>query len=234
MGVQGCGKSLTAKAAAGLWKLPLLRLDVGRIFSMYAGESERNVRAAIATAGTLSPCILWVDEVEKSFSGTLSSNLLDAGVTQRVFATFITWLQEKTEPVFVIATANRIEDLPVELLRRGRFDEIFFLDLPRQEEREEIFRIHIRKRRRDPQRFDIPTLARESRGMSGAEIEQAVVSALYRAFPEDREMTTEDIRASLAEIVPLSHLAREQVDWLRRWARERARPASPGEPEELP
>lgn len=160
--------------------------------------------------------------------------LLDAGVTQRVFATFITWLQEKTEPVFVIATANRIEDLPVELLRRGRFDEIFFLDLPRQEEREEIFRIHIRKRRRDPQRFDIPTLARESRGMSGAEIEQAVVSALYRAFPEDREMTTEDILASLTEIVPLSHLAREQVDWLRRWARERARPASPGEPEELP
>ena len=234
MGVQGCGKSLTAKAAAGLWKLPLLRLDVGRIFSMFAGESERNVRAAIATASNLSPCILWVDEVEKSFSGTLSSNLLDAGVTQRVFATFITWLQEKTEPVFVIATANRIEELPVELLRRGRFDEIFFIDLPREEERAEIFRIHIRKRGRDPGNFDVPTLARRSRGMSGAEIEQAVTSALYRAFPQDREVTTEDILAGLAETVPLSHLAHEQVDWLRRWARERARPASLGEPEELP
>ena len=233
LGVQGCGKSLTAKAAAGLWKLPLLRLDVGRMFSMYAGESERNMRAAITSAGALSPCVLWVDEIEKSFSGTLSSNLLDAGVTQRVFGTFITWLQEKTEPVFVIATANRIAELPPELLRRGRFDEIFFIDLPRQPEREEIFRIHIRKRGRDPERFDIARLAGRAGGFSGAEIEQAVIAAMYRAFPENREMSTEDILAALVETVPLAQLAREQVDALRRWARDRARFASPGEPEEL-
>ncbi len=234
LGVQGCGKSLTAKAAGGLWKLPLLRLDVGRIFDMYAGQSEKNMRAAIATATTLSPCILWIDEIEKSFSGTGSSNMLDAGVTQRVFGTFITWLQEKTEPVFVIATANRIEQLPPELLRRGRFDEIFFIDLPRRQEREDIFRIHIHKRGRDPQRFDIDKLVGQSRAFSGAEIEQAVIAAMYRAFPEDREMTTEDICVTLAETGPLAQLAREHVDALRRWAHQRARAASPGEPEELP
>ncbi len=233
LGVQGCGKSLTAKASAGLWKLPLLRLDVGSIFSMYAGESERNMRAAMAMASALSPCVLWIDEIEKSFSGTLSSNLLDAGVSQRVFGTFITWLQEKTEPVFVIATANRIEELPPELLRRRRFDEIFFVDLPRLSEREEIFRIHIRKRGRKPENFDVASLAGQSQGFTGAEIEQGVIAAMYRAFPENREMTTEDILASLAETVPLARLAREHVDSLRQWAHDRARAASPGQPEEI-
>jgi AAA+ superfamily predicted ATPase len=233
IGVQGCGKSLTAKAAGGLWKLPILRLDVGRIFSMHVGESEANVRAAIATASTLSPCILWVDEIEKSFSGTGSSNMLDAGVTQRVFGTFITWLQEKKEPVFVIATANRVDQLPPELLRRGRFDEIFFVDLPRTEEREDIYRIHILKRGRDPAKFDVSELGRRSRGFSGAEIEQTVIAALYRAFPESREVTTDDILAAIDETVPLATLAREHVDTLRRWADVRARPASSGEPESL-
>jgi len=234
IGVQGCGKSLTAKAVGGLWKLPILRLDVGRIFSMHVGESERNMRAAIATATTLSPCILWVDEIEKSFSGTGSSNLLDAGVTQRVFGTFITWLQEKKEPVFVIATANRVDQLPPELLRRGRFDEIFFIDLPGVDERAEIYRIHILKRGRQPGNFDVEELARRSRGLSGAEIEQTVISALYRAFPEGRDVRTEDILACITETVPLATLAREHIDGLREWAKARARRASPVEPEILP
>ncbi len=234
LGVQGCGKSLTAKAAAGLWKLPLLRLDVGRVFSMWAGESEKNMRSAISMATTLSPCVLWIDEIEKGFSGTRSSNMLDAGTTQRVFGTFVTWLQEKKDPVFVIATANRIEDLPPEVLRRGRFDDIFFVDLPQAEERDSIFRIHLKKRNREPEQFDVAGLTARAQGYSGAEIEQAIIAAMYRAFPENREVNTDDVVVALEETIPLARLAREQVEYLRRWAHNRARPASSGEPEKLP
>jgi len=226
LGVQGCGKSLTAKAVSKFWNLPLLRFDVSRIFDRFIGSSEMNMRLALQTAQSIAPAILWVDEVEKAFSGTRSSSVTDAGTTSRVFGTFITWLQESPSMVFTIATANTIEDLPPELLRKGRFDEIFFVDLPAQAEREEIFNIHLRKRKRDPKRFDLPDLARRAEGFSGAEIEQIVVAALYDAFDESREMEMRDLVHCLAESVPLSTTMREGIQELRAWARERTRPAS--------
>src|SRR5205807_90938 len=154
LGVQGCGKSMTCKAIAGLWKLPLLRLDMGAIFGSFIGQSEENIRRAIKTAESVAPCILWLDEIEKGLAGTGSSNTSDAGTTARVFSTFLTWLQEKSKPVFVAATANNIQLLPPELLRKGRLDEIFFIDLPSRTERQQIFAIHLRKRGRAPERFD--------------------------------------------------------------------------------
>ena len=227
LGVQGCGKSLSAKAVASQWKLPLLRLDVGRIFGGIVGQSEDNMRKAIRMSESIAPTILWLDELEKGFSGTQSSGISDGGTTARVFASFITWLQEKTAPVFVVATANRVEDLPPELLRKGRFDEIFFIDLPSDDERAEIFEIHIRKRKRDPKDFDIKRLAAASEGYSGAEIEQVVVGALYDAFDDDaREITTEDLLTNIRVSVPLSRTMREQIEELREWARTRARNAS--------
>jgi ATP-dependent 26S proteasome regulatory subunit len=226
LGVQGCGKSLTAKAVAELWRLPLLRLDVGRIFAGLVGSSEENMRRAIQMAETVSPCVLWLDEIEKGLAGVQSSGLADAGVTARVFATLNTWMQEKTKPVFVVATANDISQLPPELLRKGRFDEIFFVDLPSEPERREIFAIHLRKRGRDPERFDLDRLAAESPGFSGAEIEQAVISALYDAFEQEREITTDDLLAGLKQTVPLSVTMREEIAVIRRWAKGRARPAS--------
>jgi SpoVK/Ycf46/Vps4 family AAA+-type ATPase len=226
LGVQGCGKSLTAKAVAQLWRLPLLRLDVGRIFAGLVGSSEENIRRAIRMAETVSPCVLWLDEIEKGLAGVQSSGLADAGVTARVFATLNTWMQEKTKPVFVVATANDISQLPPELLRKGRFDEIFFVDLPAQGERQEIFAIHLRKRKRDPDQFQLDRLAGESEGSSGAEIEQAVVSGMYAAFEENREVTTEDISTALKQTVPLSVTMREDIGMVRRWAKGRARPAS--------
>ncbi|MGK7346674.1 MAG: AAA family ATPase [Candidatus Nitrospinota bacterium M3_3B_026] len=229
LGVQGCGKSLTAKAVANLWNQPLLRLDMGRIFSSFIGSSEENMRKAIATAESLAPVILWIDEIEKGFSGIKSSGATDAGVTSRIFGTFLTWMQEKTKPVFVIATANSISDLPPELLRKGRFDEIFFIDLPRERERTEIFRIHIEKRKRAAQNFRVPELAATAEGYSGAEIEMAVVEAMYSGFDAKREFTTEDILIALRSSVPLSKTMAEDIDALRRWAHERARMASDGE-----
>jgi ATP-dependent 26S proteasome regulatory subunit len=226
LGVQGCGKSLTAKAVAQLWRLPLLRLDVGRIFAGLVGSSEENIRRAIRMAETVSPCVLWLDEIEKGLAGVQSSGLADAGVTARVFATLNTWMQEKTRPVFVVATANDISQLPPELLRKGRFDEIFFVDLPARGERAEIFGIHLRKRKRDPSQFELDRLASESEGSSGAEIEQAVVSGMYTAFEEEREVTTEDISTALRQTVPLSVTMREDIEMVRRWAKGRARPAS--------
>src|ERR1051326_9216026 len=201
LGVQGCGKSLCCKAVASAWRLPLLRLDVGKIFGGIVGQSEDNMRRAIRTAESIAPTILWLDELEKGFAGTQSSGISDGGTTARVFASFITWLQEKTASVFVVATANRIEDLPPELLRKGRFDEIFFVDLPGEAERREIFEIHIRKRKRDPEKFDLNTLAAASVGYSGAEIEQAIVSALYDAFDQGRDITTDDILANIRNSV---------------------------------
>jgi ATP-dependent 26S proteasome regulatory subunit len=226
LGVQGCGKSLTAKAVAHLWRLPLLRLDVGRIFAGLVGSSEENMRRAIRMAEIVSPCVLWLDEIEKALAGIQSSGYADSGVTARVFATLNTWMQEKTHPVFVVATANDISALPPELLRKGRFDEIFFVDLPAEEEREEIFSIHLRKRGRNPEEFDLDDLAEESAGFSGAEIEQAAISALYTAFEQDRELTTDDIQTALKQTVPLSITMREDIGMVRRWAKGRARPAS--------
>ncbi|MBI5814526.1 MAG: AAA family ATPase [Nitrospinae bacterium] len=226
LGVQGCGKSLSAKAVANLWGQPLLRLDVGRIFSSYIGSSEENIRRAIATAESLSPVILWIDEIEKGFSGIKSSGATDAGVTSRIFGTFITWMQEKTKPVFVIATANSIADLPPEMLRKGRFDEIFFIDLPGEEERKEIVRIHVEKRKRDAAKFDLAALAKAAAGFSGAEIEMAVVDSMYAAFARGDDFTGEDILNAIRATVPLSKTMAEDIGALREWAKHRARAAS--------
>jgi len=226
IGVQGCGKSLTAKAIASLWKLPLLRLDVGKIFTSLVGESEQNIRIAIKMAESVSPAILWIDEIEKGFSGVQSSSQLDAGTTSRVFGSFITWLQEKEKPVFVIATANNVMQLPPELLRKGRFDEIFFVDLPSVKERMDIFKIHLEKRERDLTQFDLPTMTAISKGFSGAEIEQAIIAAMFEAFSEDREVATADILQEIEETVPLSRLMKDQITDLRTWAQSRARIAS--------
>ena len=235
LGVQGCGKSLTAKAVASLWSLPLLRLDMGRIFSSLVGSSESNARTAMRVAESLAPAILWVDEIEKAFSGVQSSGFSDAGTTARVFGNFITWLQEKKTPVFVIATANEVQLLPPELLRKGRFDEIFFVDLPIEEERKDIFQIHLVKRGRDTKRFDLNRLAHESQGFSGAEIEQAIVSALFDAFDRKGELSTELIVQSLQQTVPLSTTMKEQIDQLRSWAGSRTRKASSSpSPEPIP
>jgi SpoVK/Ycf46/Vps4 family AAA+-type ATPase len=226
VGVQGCGKSLTAKAVASQWKLPLLRFDLGKVFSGLVGASEENVRKAIKVAESIAPCILWIDEIEKGLSGSASSNVSDAGTAARVFGTFITWLQEKTKSVFVIATANDISQLPPELLRKGRFDEIFFVDLPAAAERRDIFRIHLEKRHRAPSEFDLQALCDASTGLSGAEIEQIIIAALYDAFDHGRPVSTEDILRNLHETVPLSRTMAEHIEALRQWAETRARPAS--------
>jgi len=234
LGVQGCGKSLTAKAIAATWRLPLLRLDMGRIFSGLVGSSEENLRKAIRTAESVAPVVLWVDEIEKGLSGLSSSGSSDGGVTARVFGTFLTWLQEKTAPAFVVATANRIDLLPPELLRKGRFDEIFFIDLPAPAEREEILRIHLAARRRDPARFDVAALARAAVGFSGAELEQAVVSGLHDAFAEGGELAQRHLEKAIAESLPLSVTMREQIATLRAWAATRTRPASAAVAEPVP
>ncbi len=224
--------SLASKAIASLWKLPLLRMDVGKIFGGLVGQSEENIRKAIRVAESTAPNIVWIDELEKGFSGTQSSGISDGGTTARVFGTFLAWLQDKTAPCFVVATANDVSALPPELLRKGRFDEIFFVDLPGMEEREEIFTIHLKKRRRDPALFDLPALADATEGYSGAEIEQAVIAAMYDAFSEDRDITTADVMTAAEQSVPLSQTMKEKIDMLRMWAETRARPASSAEPVE--
>lgn len=224
IGIPGTGKSLTAKMIADLWHLPLLRLDVGALFGSLVGESEERTRRALALAETISPCILWVDEIEKAFA--FGSG--DAGTSQRVFAHLLTWMQDKTSPCFVVATANNIAALPPELLRKGRFDEIFFLDLPTLDERREIFTVHLRKRKCVPAEFDLDTLAKESEGYVGAEIEQTIIDAMYRAFSEKmRRVTTEDVLTCMQAQVPLSVSQRETVAALRAWLAEgRAQSAS--------
>ena len=226
LGVQGCGKSLCAKAVSNLWRLPLLRFDVGRMFGSYVGSSEENIRRAIAVAESIAPAILWVDEIDKAFAGSQSSGASDGGTTARVFSTFLTWLSEKKAPVFVVATANDISQLPPELLRKGRLDEIFFVDLPRPEERMEVFRIHLNKRGRDAAKFDLTQLALASEKFSGAELEEAINSALYDAFYARKELTTDQILNAISQTVPLAKTMEEQIGLLREWAEGRARNAS--------
>ena len=226
LGVQGCGKSLCAKAVSNLWQLPLLRFDMGRMFGSLVGSSEENVRRAIAVAESVAPAILWVDEIDKAFAGSQGSGATDGGTTARVFGTFLTWLSEKNAPVFVVATANDISQLPPELLRKGRLDEIFFVDLPSREERLEVLRIHLGKRGRDATKFDLEAMAAASPDFSGAEVEEAINSALYDAFYTQVELTTEHVLAALAETVPLAKTMDEQINRLRSWAEGRARNAS--------
>lgn len=226
LGVQGCGKSLVAKAVSQAWRMPLLRLDVGRVFGKYIGESEAGIRNAIRTAEAVAPAILWIDEIEKGFAGSMAEGH-DTGVSARVLGTFLTWLQEKKKPVFVLATANSIRNLPPELLRKGRFDELFFIDLPTAREREAIFRVHLARRRRDPAAFDLAGLAAAAEGYTGAEIEQAINEALHDAYADGRrEPTTPDVSAALKEIVPIAVTMRESIQAMRRWAENRARRAS--------
>lgn len=227
LGVPGCGKSLIAKTTSRLWGLPLLRLDMGRVYDgSMVGRSEANLRNALKTAESISPTILFIDELDKAFAGSTGSSDSDGGTSSRIFGSFLTWMQEKTSPVFVMATANRVERLPGEFLRKGRFDEIFFVDLPTTEERQEIFKIHLSKRRREIERFDLDQLAKVSDGFSGAEIEQALIAAMYEAFAQDREFTQLDIIAAIKSTLPLSRTMTEQVTALRDWARQRARPAA--------
>ena len=227
LGVPGCGKSLIAKTTSRLWGLPLLRLDMGRVYDgSTVGRSEANLRSALKTAESISPVILFIDELDKAFAGGGGSGDSDGGTSGRIFGSFLTWMQEKKSPVFVMATANRVERLPGEFLRKGRFDEIFFVDLPSSAERRDIFRIHLGKRRSEIDRFDIEQLTKVSDGFSGAEIEQAIIAAMYDAFAQDREFTQLDIIAAIKATLPLSRTMTEQVTALRDWAGQRARPAS--------
>ncbi len=234
LGVQGAGKSLLAKAVASQWQLPLLRLDLGRVFSELVGSSEQNIRTALRLAESVSPCVLWLDEIEKGLAGATGSGSSDAGTSARVFGSFLTWMQEKTSPVFVIGTANDISALPPEVLRKGRFDEIFFVDLPQPQERREIFAIHLARRGRDPLEFDLNKLAMASEGYSGAEIEQVIIDGLYDAFEHERDLASEDLFRNLQNTIPLSQTMESKITALRQWARQHARPASdPPQPQPL-
>lgn len=217
VGIQGTGKSLTAKAIAHHWHLPLLRLDVGRLFAGLVGESESRTRQMIQLAEALAPCVLWIDEIDKAFAGLDSKG--DAGTTSRVFGTFITWLAEKTSPVFVVATANNIQSLPPEMLRKGRFDEIFFVGLPNKEERRAIFQVHLsRLRAHNIKNYDIDRVAYETPDFSGAEIEQTLIEAMHIGFSQNRDFTTDDILEAASQMVPLARTAQEQIKFLQEWA----------------
>ena len=217
IGIQGTGKSLTAKAIGTEWQLPLLKLDVGKLFGGIVGESESRLRQMIEVAETLSPCILWIDEIDKAFTNIESKG--DSGTSNRILGTFISWLSEKTKPVFVVATANNVDVLPLEIIRKGRFDEIFFLDLPQTQEREQIFQIHIQEFRPNTWKsFDYEKLAQLSESFSGAEIKQSIIEAMYLAFYEQREFTTEDICLALNELIPLAQLESTQTIKLQNWA----------------
>jgi hypothetical protein len=217
VGIQGTGKSLTAKAIAHHWHLPLLRLDVGRLFGGLVGESESRTRQMIQVAEALAPCILWIDEIDKAFAGLGGKG--DAGTTSRVFGTFITWLAEKKSPVFVVATANDIQALPPELLRKGRLDEIFFVGLPTQEERKAIFTVHLsRLRPHNLKTYDIERLAYETPDFSGAEIEQTIIEAMHIGFSQNRDFTTDDVLEAASQIIPLARTAGEQIQFLQDWA----------------
>ena len=221
VGVPGCGKSLAAKAIAREWKLPLLKLDAGRLFDKFVGESEKNFRKAIEMAESLSPIVLWIDEIEKAMVAGGGSGDADAGLSRRLFGAFLTWLQEKKQDVFVVATANNLSSLPPELLRKGRFDEIFFVDLPDDTERESIWKIHLGLRKQDSKVFDLSTIVSASDGFSGSEIEQAVVTALYRALHQKTPLTTDLLIEELTQTVPLSVTRREDIDALRQTAQGR-------------
>lgn len=223
-GIPGTGKSLFVKHTAKTIKLPLLRLDVGKLFGSLVGQSESQVRQAIEAAEACSPCVLWIDEIEKGLGGMKGTGG-DGGTSQRVFGTILTWLQEKKKPVFVVATANKVNDLPPELLRKGRFDEIFFVDLPTAEEREAIATIHVVMRKRDVKVLDPKVIAAACDGFSGAEIEQAIVDGMFGAYAENREVTLDDIKAAAKGTMPLSKMMAEDIKALRKWAEGRARMA---------
>ena len=226
VGIQGTGKSLSAKTIACEWRLPLLRLDTGRLFGGIVGESESRVRQMIQLAEAIAPCVLWIDEIDKAFGNIISGGDGDSGTSRRVFGSLITWMQEKTSPVFIVATANNVRILPAELLRKGRFDEIFFLNLPSESERQDIFKVHLQRLRPTRLReFDLGVLAKRAENFSGAEIEQVVIDGLYRAFGtfvngQRRDLMTEDILRSIEDTVPLAAIARSQIEDLKRWAAE--------------
>lgn len=226
LGVQGCGKSLVAKAISAAYSLPMLKMDVGRVFGSLVGQSEDNMRRAIRIAESLAPCILWIDELEKGFAGMSGGGVSDSGTTARVFSTFLTWMQEKTKPVFIVATANDVSSLPPELLRKGRFDEIFFVDLPDESERKDIISIHLSKRKRDVKKFKVAELSKATDGFSGAELEQVIIGGLNRAFDQGRELKNEDLIAEAKAQVPLSRTMSEDIAALRSWAKLRARPSA--------
>ncbi|MEG5040591.1 MULTISPECIES: AAA family ATPase [unclassified Microcoleus] len=226
VGIQGTGKSLSAKTIASEWRLPLLRLDTGRLFGGVVGESESRVRQMIQLAEAIAPCVLWIDEIDKAFGNIISGTDGDSGTSRRVFGSLITWMQEKTSPVFIVATANNVRILPAELLRKGRFDEIFFLNLPSESERQDIFKVHLQRLRPTRLReFDLGVLAKRAENFSGAEIEQVVIDGLYRAFGtfvngQRRDLMTEDILRAIEDTVPLAAIARSQIEDLKRWAAE--------------
>jgi SpoVK/Ycf46/Vps4 family AAA+-type ATPase len=228
LGIQGCGKSHVAKTTAAIYGVPCLRMDMGRLFGGIVGESEANVRNALRLAEAVSPCVLWIDEIEKGLSGTRSSGVTDGGTTARVLSSLLTWTQEKTSPVMIIATANDLDTVPPEVVRKGRFDEIFFVDLPNAMERKDIFEIHIRKRMRDPKKFDLSILAEKSDGFSGAEIEESINSAMFAGFSDgERELKTEDIIEAMASTKPLSETMEDKIeDYRERWGSGQARLAT--------
>ncbi len=217
IGVQGCGKSLAAKATAGVFGVPLLRLDFGTVYDKYHGETERKLRESLQTADVMSPCVLWIDEIEKGLAGRGG----ETGTTQRVLGTFLTWMAEKKSRVFVVATANDISAMPPELVRKGRFDEIFFVDLPRADIRAAIFAIHLTCRDQQLSRFDLDAIAAATDGFSGAEIEQAVVAALYAAHAQREDLTTAHILHEVQQTRPLSIVMAERIHTLRTWAENR-------------
>jgi SpoVK/Ycf46/Vps4 family AAA+-type ATPase len=224
LGVQGCGKSLCAKVVASAWRMPLLRMDPGVLYQKFIGESEARLREALTQAESMSPVILWIDEIEKAFASA-GAESADGGLSQRMFGTLLSWMQDHRQPIFLMATANNIGQLPPELMRKGRFDEIFFVDLPEKEDRESIFAIHLRRRRRDKHEFDLSALVEASEGYSGAEIEQAVVSGMYAAFADGAECNTDHVLAAIRASQPLSVVLRERVETLRAWAKGRCVPA---------
>lgn len=217
LGVPGCGKSLCAKAVAADWQIPLLRLDPGVLYQKYVGESENQLRQAILQAEAMAPVVLWIDEIEKAFASATSSTA-DGGLSQRMFGTLLSWMQDHREPIFIVATANDISALPPELMRKGRFDEVFFIDLPATDARRQIFSIHLQRRGRDPSSFELDVLADSSKDLTGSEIEQSIVSAMFQSFAADRELQTEDILQAISETHPLSSLMAEKIEQLRAWA----------------
>jgi SpoVK/Ycf46/Vps4 family AAA+-type ATPase len=205
------------------WGLPLLKLDPSNLYNKYIGESERNFKRAMATAERMAPIVLWIDELEKAFAA--SGGEEDGGVSQRILGSFLSWLQDRKGEVFVVATANDVSRLPPEFLRKGRFDEIFFVDLPNEEARRALFAVHLKKRKQDPARFDLGRLVEASAGFTGSEVEQAIVAGLYTAFSAGKELATEILRDEIARTRPLSVTMGEKIEWLREWARERTRSA---------
>ena len=220
LGVQGSGKSLAAKAIAGSWGLPLVRLDFAVLYNKFHGETERNLRESLKQAEAMAPCVLWIDEIEKGLAGDASGGS-DTGTSRRVLGTLLTWMAERKARVFLVATANDVSQLPPELMRKGRMDEIFFVDLPSAEVRAEIFRIHLKKRKLDPAQFDVAPLAAAAEGFAGAEIEQSVVSAIYEAMAAKETIAAKHILAELARTKPLSVVMAEKISALREWAAER-------------